>query len=188
MWRLQREMTGTGALGDLASHVTDLVQFLVADDITRVTGIMKTFVTERPSLADPQKNVTVDVDDAAIFGAEFRSGAMGVVQVSRNATGRPDHWRIEIDGEKGAVIYDSVDRTVSLNLRTGPSRHAGWVELPIPNRYNGNEYEGELGHFVDCVRSGETPSPSFAEALKTERVLDAVLRSSRTGAAVDVVV
>ena len=186
VWRLQREVTGTGVLGDLASHVTDLAQFLVGDDITRVTGMMTTFVTERPSATDPQKKETVDVDDAVMFGAEFKSGAMGVFQASRNATGRPDHWRIEIDAEKGAVIYDSVDRRIQLNVRKGPARHAGWVELPIPNRYGADEHQNQIDYFIECIRSGQAPAPSFADGLKTERILDAVVRSSHTGAAVDV--
>lgn len=187
-WRLRHDETGTGVLGDLGSHVTDLAQYLVADDITRVTGMMKTFVTQRPSTAGSEKKETVDVDDGIMFGAEFKSGAMGVIQASRNATGRPDHWRIEIDAENGAVIYDKyAGARIHLNLQKGPARHAGWIELPVPARYGtSTEVEGELGHFVDCLRSGETPSPGFAEALKTERVMDAVVRSSRTGTTVDV--
>jgi predicted dehydrogenase len=187
VWRLQGEKTGTGTLGDLGSHITDLAQFLVGDTITRVTGMMKTFVTQRPSATDAQKKETVDVDDAVMFGAEFKNGAMGVFQASRNATGRPDHWRIEIDAEKGAVIYDSVDRSVRLSLREGPARRAGWVELQIPNRYGaeGSENQNEIDYFVECIRSGQTPAPSFADGLQVERVLDAVVCSSRTGAAVD---
>lgn len=188
VWRLQSERTGTGVLGDLGAHITDLAQSLVGDDITRVTGMMKTFVDQRPGTVDAQKKETVDVDDACMYGAEFKNGAMGVFEASRNGTGRPDHWRIEIDAEKGAVIYDSVDRTVKLSLAEGPARRAGWIELPIPARYgaDGVEFQNEFAHFVDCIRSGETPKPSFADGFKTERVLDAVARSCQAGAAVDV--
>jgi len=197
VWRLQREITGTGVLGDLGSHITDLAQFLVGDDIIRVYGMMKTFVTQRPNAIDPQGRETVDVDDAVMFGVEFKNGAMGVFQASRNATGRPDHWCIEIDAENGAVIYDNkavgadisqitrVDHRVQLSLHQGPARYAGWVELPTPNRYGGNEHQNQIDHFVECIQSGQTPVPSFADGLKTERVMDAVVRSSRTGAAVN---
>ncbi len=195
VWRARREKGGTGAHGNLGSHITDLAQFLVEDDITRVTGMMKTFVTERPSLSDPQKRETIDVDDAVMFGAEFRNGAMGVFQASHNATGRGDHWRIEIDAEKGAVIYDSVDRRVQLNMREGPARYAGWVELQVPTGRIGlqipglygsdNAFQNEIDHFVECIGSGKTPAPSFADGLKTERIMDAVVRSSDTGATVD---
>jgi predicted dehydrogenase len=203
VWRLQREMTGTGVLGDLGAHIIDLVQYLVGDDIIRVTAMMKTFVTERPSLTDGKKKETCDVDDAVMFGAEFKNGAMGVFQASRNATGRPDHWRVEIDAEKGAIIYDGrgstfveqgiyADTSIQINVSTGLARHAGWVELKIParrsyiNRYSEDEHQNQTDYFVECIRSGQTPAPSFADGLKTERIMDAVVRSCRTGAAMDV--
>lgn len=203
VWRLRREMTGTGVLGDLGAHITDLAQLLVGDDIIRVTAMMKTFITERPSLTDRKKKETVDVDDAVMFGAEFKNGAMGVFQASRNATGRPDHWRVEIDAEKGAVIYDGRgstfaeqgiygDTSIQVSISTGLARHAGWVELKVParwpyaNQYSEDEHQNQTNHFVECIRSGQTPAPSFADGLKTERVIDAVVRSCHTGAAVDV--
>jgi len=181
-WRLQKEKTGTGVLGDLAAHITDLAQFLLGDDIIEVTGMLQTFVSQRPSLDEPGRKVAVDVDDACVFGARFNGGTMGAFEASRNATGRPDHWRIEIDAENGAVIYDNVDQKVLLRLRTGPSRLAGWVELPLPLRYGaaGLSFQTEFNHFIDCIQSGRTPSPTFAEALKTESVLDAVRCSSET--------
>lgn len=188
-WRLEKSRTGTGALGDLAAHVTDLVQHLVGDEITRVTGMMKTFVDERPSLTDPGKKQKVDVDDGIMFGAEFKNGALGVIQASRNATGHPDHWRVEIDMEKGSVIYDSTDGRVRLATMEGPARRAGWLDLPIPAYRYGtadNPNQKELDHFIECIRSGETPSPTFEVGLKTERVLDAVERSHNTGRQVEI--
>ncbi len=190
VWRLQRDKTGTGVLGDLASHVTDLSQHLVGDDITRVSGMMKTFYPERPSITDPGKKEVVDVDDGVVFGTEFKNGALGVIEASRNATAHPDHWRVEILAEKGAVVYDSVERRVQLALIEGPSRYAGWVDIPVASyRYgeDGMENQNEINHFIDCIRTGQAPSPSFEDAFRTERVLDAVARSSESGTATDVV-
>lgn len=187
-WRLKKEHTGTGALGDLASHITDLARFLLGDDITRVTGMMKTFVHERPDRDDLEVTQNIEVDDAVMFGAEFKGGAMGVFEASRNGTARPDHWRIEIDAELGAVTFDRTDGIVRLALAQGPSRRAGWVEIPIPARYGaaGSEFENEFNHFAECIQTGQTPDPSFENAFKTEQVLNAVLRSSEAGKAVDV--
>lgn len=189
VWRLEKEKTGTGVLGDLGSHVTDLSQYLVGDEITRVSGMMKTFYPERPSLDDPEKKQAVEVDDGVAYTAQFKNGALGTIEASRNATGNPDHWRVEILAEKGAVIYDSVDRRVQLSMIEGPSRHAGWVDLSVSAyRYGeeGFENQNEIDHFVECIRTGQTPSPTFEDGLRTERVMDAVARSSETGAAVDV--
>jgi len=191
VWRLEKERTGSGALGDLASHVTDLSQHLVGDEIIRVSGMMQTFYAERPSLGDPGKKQTVDVDDGVVYGAEFRNGALGTIEATRNGTAHPDHWRVEILGEKGAVVYDNVERRVQLALIEGPSRYAGWVDLPVPAyRYGtdgmGVENQNEINHFVDCIRSGQTPSPTFEEGFRTERVLEAVARSAHMGTTADI--
>ncbi len=189
VWRLQKEKTGTGVLGDLASHATDMAQHLAGDEISRVSALMQTFYAKRPSLTRPGTDETVDVDDGVVFATEFKNGALGVIEGSRNATGHPDHWRVEILGEKAGVVYDSVERRAQLAMIQGPSRYAGWVDLPVPAyRYgeDGMENQNEIDHFVDCIRSGRAPSPSFAEGFKTERVLDAVARSHAEGKAVDV--
>ncbi len=188
-WRLEKKITGTGCLGDLGSHITDLAQFLMGENITRVNGLLSTFVNERPSISDANRKQVVDVDDACMYGAEFANGAMGVFEASRNATGHPDHWRIEFDAEKGAVFYDSIEGRVMKSEQTGmPGRPPEWNELEIPEKYGrpGAEFFNEVSHFADCIRSGSESIASFAEGYRTERVLDAVLRSSETGTAVDV--
>lgn len=189
VWRLHQEKTGTGALGDLASHVTDLSQHLVGDEIVRVSGMMQTFYPERPSITDPGKMDVVDVDDGVVFGTEYKNGALGVVEASRNATGHPDHWRVEILCRNGGIVYDNVERRVQLAMIQGPSRYVGWTDVPMPAfRYgeDGRENQNEIDHFVDCIRSGQPASPSFAEAYRTERVLDAARRSAQSGTAVDI--
>ena len=189
VWRLERARTGTGVLGDLAAHVTDLSQYLAGDEIVRVSGMMRTFYPERPSLADPGKKQVVDVDDGVVYGAEFKNGALGTIEATRNGTGHPDHWRVEILGEKAAVVYDNVDRRVQLAVLEGPSRYAGWVDLPVPPYRYGNdgmENQNEIDHFIESIGTGKDPRPTFEEGLKTERVLDAVNRSAQAGKAMDV--
>jgi len=193
VWRLEKERTGTGCLGDLGSHLTNYVQFVMGDTITRVNAMWRTFVTDRSTIADPGKKQTVDVDDAVMYGAEFKNGAMGVFESSRNATGHRDHWRLEIDAEKGSAVYDNDGPCVLLSRRESPNRDGDWTEIPIPDEYGaaGSDtypvaIQSAWDHFVDCIRSGAMPAPSFADGLKTERVLDAVARSSITGTAVDV--
>jgi len=189
VWRLQKEKTGTGALGDLASHVTDLSQHLAGEDIVRVSGMAQTFCAERPSLTDPGETQTVDVDDGVVFSTVYENGALGVIEASRNATAHPDHWRVEILAEKGAVVYDSVERRAQLAMIEGPSRYTGWVDLPVPPyRYGTTDLENqtEINHFIDAILAGQAAQPSFEDGLKTERVLDAVSRSVAEGRPVDI--
>ena len=48
-WRFRRDQAGSGALGDLLSHVVDLMQYVVAP-ITEVSSLLSTVYTQRPIL------------------------------------------------------------------------------------------------------------------------------------------
>ena len=83
VWRLRKEICGSGALGDLGAHFIDLARFLVGE-FKSVTGMQKTFITSRP-LVEEMAGLSasaiegapcgeVDVDDASVFIAEFENG------------------------------------------------------------------------------------------------------------------
>src|SRR5688572_9826009 len=78
VWRLQKKLAGSGALGDLASHSVDLARFLVGE-ITEVAGALETFVKRRPLVDNPRKTGAVTVDDAAVAVVRFANGALGSV-------------------------------------------------------------------------------------------------------------
>ena len=101
-WRLVRAQSGSGALGDLASHLVDLYRFWVGE-LAAVQGHLRTFVTERPMVGGGTG--TVDVDDATSILLRFASGAEGVINASRCAIGHSNHQRVEVYGTKGAVVY-----------------------------------------------------------------------------------
>ena len=50
VWRLRKEVSGSGTLGDLGSHIIDLARFLIGE-FSEVVGMMETFIKER-SLGD----------------------------------------------------------------------------------------------------------------------------------------
>ena len=47
VWRLDKSVAGSGALGDLGSHIIDLARYLVAEP-TKLMAMTKTFIDERP--------------------------------------------------------------------------------------------------------------------------------------------
>ena len=46
-WRFQKDICGSGALGDLGAHIIDLARFLVGEP-KAVSGLAQTWITERP--------------------------------------------------------------------------------------------------------------------------------------------
>jgi len=106
-WRMQKELAGGGALADLGSHLIDLIHFLVGD-FQLLSAWGETFIKERPSLDDALKKERVTVDDWALIDFRLSEGGWGSIECSRFATGSCDELRIEIEGSKGALRYNSM--------------------------------------------------------------------------------
>jgi predicted dehydrogenase len=190
VWRLEKAKAGSGALGDIASHSLDLARYLVGE-IEEVSGLLKTFVDERP-LEDGSGRGPVDVDDAALCLARFANGAIGSIEGSRFCPGRKNYNRFEINGSKGSLVFDlermnelevyreeganSGFRTVLATDPTHPYVDAWWP----PGHILG--YEHTFTHtvfdLIAAIESGELPSPNFEDGVANQRLLGAVERSS----------
>jgi len=204
-WRLDKKKAGSGALGDIGAHIIDLTQFMTGEEITGVTGMLETFVNERPTAVESsglsgtagEERGQVTVDDAALFLARFSGGAVATFEATRYAWGRKNAIRIEINGTKGSVAFDFEDMNVlhffdsSDDPQTGgyrrilatedvhPYIHAWWP----PGHGLGYEH-GFVHQAADVVRdisNNQQPRPSFADGLAVQRVLAAVEESSNSG-------
>jgi predicted dehydrogenase len=123
VWRLQSDKAGSGALGDIFSHIVDLGRYLV-DEFKEVCATMETFVKERPNpaaigrigaLPRPPKvfraarrpyQARVTVDDAVTMIGRFRNGALASLEATRFAPGRKNSLTLEINGSAGSLIFD----------------------------------------------------------------------------------
>jgi predicted dehydrogenase len=201
-WRLEKEKAGSGALGDIGAHVVDMTQFITGQSIAGVSGMLETFVKERPIPTETGKlggvggaeTGTVTVDDAAAFLARFDGGAFGVFEATRFATGRKNAIRIEINGSKGSLAFDFEDMNVlHFHDATEPAETAGFRRIVVTEpghpyvgawwpAGHGLGYEHGFTHQVvdllTAIAKNEDPSPSFADGLQVQRVLDAVERSA----------
>ena len=92
-WRFHPDEAGSGALGDLGTHVIDLARFLVGE-IATVSGLVHTFVPGR------------QVDDALEAAVEFAGGAVGTIEATRLALGRRNAFQWEINGSEGSLYFD----------------------------------------------------------------------------------
>ncbi len=98
VWRLDKDVAGSGALGDLGAHVIDLARYLVGE-IDSVSAATRTFVKQR-------EGVDVTVDDAVESIVDFSSGAVGTIEATRFASGRKNALQFEINGSKGSLSFD----------------------------------------------------------------------------------
>lgn len=196
MWRLKKEEAGSGALGDIGSHIVDLTQFVTGERVTGVSALTETFVKERP-LADGSGTDTVTVDDAALFIARLSGGAVASYEATRFATGRRNALRFEINGERGSVAFD-LERLneLELYLADDEGTEQGFRRVLVteadhpylaawwpPGHILGWEhtFTHEVYDFVMAIEQGRSPVPSFTDGLAVQRVLDAVLRSAENG-------
>ena len=193
-WRLDEEVAGSGALGDLGAHTLDLTDFLVGDTagrIDRLSGRLRTFVDERPvEGSDETREVTVD--DAYTAQAEFEGGAVGTYEASRFATGHKNDHTIEIDGSKGSLRF-SLERLNELEFMGADDR--GYQTILVtdpddpyvdhwwpPGHVVGWEHTfvHENYEFLSAVAGDGAFEPDFADGYRVQRLLDAVERSDES--------
>ncbi len=203
-WRLQRERAGSGSLGDIGAHIIDLTQHITGEAITEVSGHLETFVKERPLALEhaglsgtaSTERGEVTVDDAAMFLARFSGGAAGVFEATRFATGRKNAIRVEINGSLGSLAFDFEDMNVLQFFDASlPDDEAGFRRILVTEPTHpyvaawwppghGLGYEHGFTHqvvdLVTAIAQGREPTPTFAEGLQIQRVLDAVETSSDT--------
>lgn len=205
-WRLDKQKAGSGALGDIGAHVIDLAQYVTGELLTGVSGLLETFVHERPEavasgslsgVADTSRMGKVTVDDAAIFLGRMSGGGLATFEATRFAWGRKNAIRLEINGSKGSLafdfedmnllhFFDAADDAATAGFRrivvTEPEHPYGGAWWPPGH---GLGYEHAFTHqVVDLVgdlAAGRQPTPSFRDGLVVQRVLEAVERSADGG-------
>ncbi len=194
VWRLEKARAGSGSLGDILSHTMDLSRHLVGEPV-EVSGLLKTFIGERPLPDGSGKRGKVDVDDSAQALVKFASGAVGYYEGSRFAPGRKNYNRLEINGSKGSIVWN-LERMNELELYVESGPLSGFSTIDVtdakhpyiaawwpPGHIIG--YEHSFTHtvydFLKAVADGKSPRPDFEDGLKNQRVLDAIERSSTSG-------
>ena len=212
-WRFQKDICGSGALGDIGTHVVDIMRFLVGD-FKRVNARTATYIKERPiqtGLADSLGNSragcdapkgTVDVDDQCMFMIECENGAFGSIEATRNAWGRNNYITFEIHGTKGSICFnyerrdelqvcfasDQDDRRGFRTVYTGPAHPYGEGLWPIPALGIGYTETKiiECYDFFRALKDDTRALPDFRDGYAVELISEAVLESAKTNGWVEV--
>ncbi|MDQ0060896.1 Gfo/Idh/MocA family protein [Paenibacillus harenae] len=199
VWRLQKDIAGSGSHGDLGAHLIDMARFLVGE-FNEVIGMSETFIKERPlasamtglsakgSAEGPRGEVTVD--DATLFMTRFMNGALGSFEATRFAAGHRCTNGFEINGSKGSIKFD-FERMNELQvyftddaedvqgfrrvLATDPA-HA-YMDAWWPAGHTigfEHTFTHEVLEFMQALAEDRQPVPNFNDGVKCQEVLEAV--------------
>ena len=190
-WRLQREVTGGGALFDLGSHILDLLYCLLGD-FAAVNATLDTLIKQRPIRAGADEMAPVHVDDIALLQARLRDGTLGTVEISRMGTGATNDLSFEIFGDKGAIRFDLANPNwLQVFDASEPAERQGFRSIQAAGRYPGQSapdwtmtpdfmrVHAECQYqFIRAIWDDEPASPSFADGLHVQRIMAAAEASS----------
>jgi predicted dehydrogenase len=203
VWRLQKKVAGSGALGDLGAHIIDLGRFLVGEPKS-VMAMTRTFIKDRP-LPDGSGTGTVDVDDAFAALVEFENGALGILEASRFAAGRKNHEVLEINGSKGSISFN-LERFNELDVywKDGRRETQGFTNVLVTESYHPfwehwwpqghiigweHTFVHEIAHLLDAIVNDKDVGPlgaTFEDGYRNAVICDAILESAESGRRVSI--
>lgn len=195
VWRLDKKLSGSGALGDTGSHMIDLSRYLIGET-TELVATMKTFIKERPMEPGSKKKGTVTVDDSVSWLAHFENGAVGNFETTRFARGRKNTNSFEIYGSKGSIMFsfddmnhlhfwsakDPVKTQGFRKIMVTEPEHPymdGWWPAGHPIGYQ-HTFVNTIKDFLDALAKGKPCSPDINDGLACQVILDAVERSAQS--------
>jgi len=203
IWRLDKAVAGSGALGDLGAHIIDLGRFLVGE-FRSVSAMTRTFIPERPGSDGKMKKV--DVDDAFVAAVEFENGAIGTLEATREAGGHKNSNCFEINGEKGTIRFN-LERMNEMEVfwvGEEPKETQGFHSVLVSEGYHPfwenwwphghiigweHTFIHQIHHLLDAIVNDTSVAPygaDFLDGYKNAVICDAILKSAETRKQVDI--
>lgn len=210
IWRFQKAVAGSGSHGDLNAHIIDMARFITGDEFSEIVGALsETFIKERQVPESGSKGGIAggasggakmgksDVDDAMLFLARMKGGAVASFEATRQATGNQNANRIEINGDKGAIRFNFEDMNhLEFYDATLPRKQQGWTKIMVthggdhpyvanwwPDAHIIGYEHGFINQLADMMKvlggkEPEVPLPDFEDAYKTQLVLEAAMQAA----------
>lgn len=174
VWRFVKSVAASGALGDLGCHGLDLAQFVTGQQYEKVSAHLGTIVKER-RLPEGDGRGPVDVDDFSNILAAMDGGTSATFQISRFCRGRGNYQRMEIYGDRAALVYH-LDREPGKNELEICEEATGdkYVPMEIPAQY----FVSQMKCFGDEMQGqGDGCNADIAVGVKNQHLLDAILQA-----------
>jgi predicted dehydrogenase len=182
VWKFDRSQAGSGALGDLLSHLIDTAM-LLNGRIVELSALTHTFAPNR------------EVDDAVFLQTQFQNGSVGTFEATRYAVGYHNRNSFELHGSGGMLRFnledlnrlDFFDASVEPQLQgisnvlvTGAA-HPYVGNFWPPGHIIGYEHTfiATLADFLFALAADKPFHPNFDDALGVQQILEAAEQSSR---------
>ena len=199
VWRLDKKVAGSGALGDLGAHIIDLARFLAGEPAS-VMALTKTFIKQRPLPGGIGSGI-VEVDDAFEAIIEFENGAIGTLEASRFCPGRKNYEMFEINGSKGSIRFN-LERLNELEVfwKDAPVKETqGFTDVLVTEAYHPfwsnwwphghiigweHTFVHEIAHLLDAIVNNKEVAPygaTFEDGYRNAVICDAIVQSSLEG-------
>jgi predicted dehydrogenase len=194
LWRLDVKAAGSGVTGDLLAHCIDTAIWLNGS-IDKVSAMTETFIKERTHTLTG-KVQKVGIDDACAFLARFKNGSLATFESTRYARGHKALYTFEINGENASIFWDLHDlHRLQYFEHRDEGQTRGWRSIHVtdgdhpymknwwvPGLAIGYEHSfvHQVADFLEGVAKKKPASPTFRDALETQYICDAVLKSGKT--------
>jgi predicted dehydrogenase len=192
-WRLD-PAGGGGVVADLGSHIIAIARFLLGP-IDAVCGQLETVIKQRPVRAGTSDMRPVEVDDIARALVRFARGCHGTIEASWLSHGRKMQIEFEVVGSCGTLFFTQ-ERFNELQLYRAGADHgrngfrtilAGPEHAPYgsfcvaPGHQLGfNDLKTiEIRDYLLAIAGEPVRGPDFREGWEVQKVVDAMIRSSR---------
>jgi predicted dehydrogenase len=175
-WFTQKEFAGGGALADMGIHALDTARFLLGDPLpvsvyARIGTYYKDF----------------DVDDTGVIIVNWDNGATSYIESG--------WWQPHSDGPEAATqLYGTQGFgqlfPTKLELPNVTEERVELIDpgftFPRTEHCPQTMYDAQMAYFIECIKSGTSPTPGGAEGLFNMKILDAAYESAQTGKVVEI--
>jgi predicted dehydrogenase len=177
IWRFNKEITGTGTLGDLGSHMIDMARFLFGE-FEELSAQLHTIIPER---VDPASGsmMKIEVDDFASFQARMTDDVMGVFQTTRNAVGSGNQHEVSVYGDFGTLHASTLNPNQIDWIREEAPGQLARVTIDVPEHCRVTQYANFKALLEGTVPDGIA---GFMDGYRNQEILDAIVRASETKA------
>ncbi|MPZ22615.1 MAG: hypothetical protein GEU28_03540 [Dehalococcoidia bacterium] len=190
-WRMDKQIAGVGALGDVGAHMIDLINW----NMGRITRVAAASGIAHKDKKKAGSDRPMDTDDFTAFVGELESGAIIGASLSRVARGLDGGQDMTIHGSKATLHYHLQRQGPlwymgRLEAGEGPSLQPVELDVTFPDSAGEGEpleVQGQTSvasvvkHMLGAIEGGDRhPAPTFEDGARAQAVLDALVEASGT--------